>query len=136
MQAKKSSRTSKSNVIGAGATGGGIGTILAAFANSLPPESQYKVILTVTAPIITLGISGCWLFIKDVYIDPYVARKKHEANHNYINQLIEDARKYEAQILTDPNSSDEHKKDVRSEIERLEKLLMKAIVNNVEFVAT
>lgn len=135
MSDKKSPRsTSKSDVLGAGAAGGGIGTILATFANSLPAESPYKTVLSVTAPIITVGISGLWLFVKNVYIDPYVATKRHEVNHKYLNQLIDDARTYEARILADPNASEKHKKEVRAEVERLEKLLMKAIVDNVEFV--
>ncbi|MEK2144871.1 hypothetical protein WOC23_23080 [Vibrio parahaemolyticus] len=128
-------KNKQANVLGAGAAGGSIGTMLATFADSLPPDSNYKTLLTVTAPLITIGISGLWLFIKGVYIDPYAAKKKHEANHQYLTQLITDARNYEQTVITNPNSTDKHKKEVRAEVEKLEKLLMRAIVENVELVA-
>jgi hypothetical protein len=136
MPAKKSPSTGKQpSVVGAGAAGGSIGTILATFADSLPADATYKTFLTVMAPLITIGISGLWLFIKGVYVDPYAAKKKHEADHSYLTQLATDAKGYEKTVLCDPNSTDKHKKEVRAEVEKLEKLLMRAIVENVELVA-
>ncbi len=122
------------NVVGAGAAGGGIGTLIATFAESLPADSSYKSFLTIAAPLIAIGISGVWFFIKSVYIDPYAAKKKHDADFGYLNQLIDDAKSYEKRILDDPNSTEKHKQEVRKNVENIEKKLMQAIEANVELV--
>ena len=123
----------KATVLAAGTAGGGIGTLLATFADSLPIESSYKSGLTITAPLITIGISGLWLFIKAIYIDPYAATKKHKSSHAHINQLIQDARETETEILNNSNSTEEHKKAIRTKVEELETILMDAIIENVEY---
>ena len=52
------------NIVGAGVAGGGVGTLIAAFAESLPDDTGFKSILTISAPLITIAISGIWLFFK------------------------------------------------------------------------
>ena len=126
-------KSERKDVVSAGAAGGGIGTLLATFADSLPPESTYKTFITVTAPIATVGISGLWLFVKAVYIDPFAASKKHKSTHEHISKLIEDAKKTEKAILDDPNASDAHKKQIRKKVEELERRLMDAIVESIEY---
>ena len=81
------------NIVGAGVAGGGVGTLIAAFAESLPDDTGFKSILTISAPLITIAISGIWLFFKAVYVDQYAASKKHKSKHKHINSLLEDARK-------------------------------------------
>jgi hypothetical protein len=116
-----------SNALGAGAAGGGMGTVVASIAAGLPSGSPYKELLTVCSPVITVAISGLWLFLKTVYIDPFVARKTYQANHSYIATLLVDAKRYEAQVLADPRSTIRHKEEVRKKVERLEIALMQAI---------
>lgn len=123
----------KSNVVGAGAAGGGIGTLIASFADSLPEDNELKTFLAVTAPIITVFISGLWLFIKTVYIDPFAASKKHDTTHKHISKLLADARKAEEQVLNAKHSTEAHKKQIRGKVEELEKLLMDTIIENVEY---
>ncbi len=123
----------KSNVVSAGAAGGGIGTLIASFADSLPEDNEFKTFLTVTAPIITVGISGLWLFIKTVYIDPFAASRKHQSTHKHISKLLEDAKRTEELIVNDPNSTDDHKKQIRKKVEELEKVLIDTIIDNVEY---
>lgn len=127
-------QAASSRFLGAGAAGGGVGAIFTTIANNLPPDSSYKALLTAAVPFITLAVSGLWLFIKEVYIDPYAARKRHEATHAYITNLLEDAKKWEASVLANPNSTPRHKEEVRRQVERLELLLMKAIVQKVDLI--
>lgn len=72
--------------------------------------------------------------MKTVYIDPFVARKSHQANHNYIETLLADAKRYEESVLADPRATVKHKEEVRKQVERLEITLMQAIAERVNFV--
>lgn len=121
-------------VLGAGAAGGGAGTVVAYVAASLPPDSPYKALLTVCSPLITVAVSGAWIFVKAIYVDPFVARKTHQANHHYIENLLADARRYEQSVLADPRSTPKHKDEVRKQVERLELALMQAIADRVSLV--
>lgn len=135
MATKPSSRSKESSsVLGAGAAGGGIGTVVASIAASLPADSSYKAFLTICAPLVTVGVSGLWLFVKTVYIDPFVARKSHQANHAYIETLLSDAKRYEESVLADPRATAKHKEEVRKQVERLEIALVQAIAARVNLV--
>ncbi|MGH7453072.1 MAG: hypothetical protein ACRENG_17110, partial [bacterium] len=89
----------------------------------------------VSVPLITVGISGLWLFIKSVYIDPFTKRKKHEAVNATMDKILSDARVNAERVLSNPNASDEHKRDVIKAVESLELLRMKKIVERMEVVA-
>ena len=93
--------------------------------------SEYKERLTICSPLITVATSGLWLFVKAVYVDPFVARKAYQANHSYITELLTDAKRYEADVLADPRSTARHKEEVRKKVERLEMALMQAIEDGV-----
>lgn len=127
------SKSKKTDVVSAGAAGGGLGTLLISFAEGLPETNEWKTFLTLSAPIITVGISGIWLFVKTVYIDPQVASMKHKSSHAHISKLIEDAKKVEQIVLSDPNSSEEHKQQMRSKVEELKRILISEMINNVEY---
>lgn len=51
-----------------------------------------KTIIIVMAPMLTVGVSGVWLYIKTVYINPYVEKKKYEAKMEYFEAVIADAK--------------------------------------------
>jgi hypothetical protein len=122
------------DVLGAGAAGGGVGTVIATLANSMPNDSPYKSLLIVTAPILSVGISGLWLFVKTVYINPYAARKEHDANRALFKELISEARATYASVLADPNATPQHKEAVRKDVEKLERIMMQDIVAKGEVV--
>lgn len=130
---KKSDAT---NAVGAGAAGGGIGTIIATLADGMQDGAEYKSMLTVVSPLIAVGISGLWLFIKTVYIDPYASRKKHEVLDSTMNKVLKDARDNASKVLNDPNSSESHKEEVRKIVEEIEILRLKKITERMEVVAT
>src|SRR5215813_2202975 len=109
-------------VAGAGAAGGGLGTMIAAFANSLPDTSHYKTPLLIGSPLITVAISGLWLFLKTVYIDPFVIRKKSEVADITMDKFLEAARVNAKRVMDDPNATTEHKREVRKIVEDLERL--------------
>jgi hypothetical protein len=135
MPSKKTPRkTNATNVIGAGAAGGGIGTVIAAVANGLPDNSTYKPVLTVSAPLVAVAISGFWLFIKTVYVEPYVNRMKHEAADAAMNKIIADARAIAETVINDPNSSDDHKKDARKSVADLISLKLRKMTKRMEVV--
>jgi hypothetical protein len=128
-------RSDATNVVGAGAAGGGIGTVIAAVANGLPDTSEWKSALTVSSPLIAVGISGLWLFVKAVYIDPFVNNRKHRVTDEAMEKILSDARATAARTVDDPNASEEHKKEVKKMVEELEKLQIKKITERMEVVA-
>ena len=134
-KSKQPQKSDTTNVVSAGAAGGGLGTVVAAIANGLQGPSAYKSILTVGAPLIAVGVSGLWLFIKGVYIDPYVAKKKHETADAAMDSILANARANAEKVLNDPTSSDEHKKEVKKMVEDLERLRLMKITERMEVVA-
>ena len=128
-------RPKKDNIVGAGAAGGGVGTIVAALANSLPSESAWKTALVVGAPLITVGVSGVWLFVKVAYIDPFVNDRKHRAADAAMDKVLADARSNAAKVQADPNASSEHKRDVQKMVQDLERLRLKKITERMQIVA-
>ena len=122
-------------VASAGAAGGGVGTVIATFANSLPPSSPYKSALLIGSPLITVAVSGLWLFIKTVYVDPFVLRKRSDAADIAMDRFLEDARLNAKKVIDDPHASAEHKREVWKMVEDLEKLRLRKITERMEVVA-
>lgn len=131
---KTPQKSDAANVVGAGAAGGGIGTVIAAVANGMV-DGAYKSVLTVSAPLITVGISGLWLFLKTIYIDPFANSRKHAAADAAMDKIIAGARTNAERVLNDPNSSDQHKREVQKILEDLQKLRMKKISERMEVIA-
>ncbi len=137
MNKQRTNRQNKAaNAVGAGAAGGGIGTILAAWANSMPTTAPYKSVLTLSAPLLAIGISGLWLFIKAVYIDPYADGKKHAAADAAMERILADARANAEKVLNNPNSSEAHRKEVRRLVEDLERLRLEKITERMQVIVS
>ncbi|MGH9194730.1 MAG: hypothetical protein ACRD1T_03205 [Acidimicrobiia bacterium] len=102
----------------------------------MPESSSYKPVLIVSAPLITIGISGLWFFLKSVFVDPYANRKKHEAANYAMEKILEDARANKELIFSDPNSSEEHRRNVQKTLEDLEMLSLMKITERMEVVTT
>lgn len=132
---RRPAKNRQDSVIGAGAAGGGIGTVVAAVANSLPPTSAMRPLLIVSAPLITVCVSGLWLFIKVVYVDPFVTVRKNRAADTAMDRVLADARSNANRVLSDPNASTEHKKGVQKVVEELERLRMKKITERMQIVS-
>jgi hypothetical protein len=137
MRSQRTPHKSKaSNVVGASAAGGGIGTIIVAFANGMPVGAPYKSVLILSAPLLAVGISGLWLFVKAVYIDPYAERRKNAAADEAMEKILWDARANAEMVLNNPNSSDAHRKEVRKMVEDLERLRLEKISERMRVIAT
>ena len=121
------------DVLGAGAAGGGLGTVVAAMANSMP-TGKASSLLIVTAPILSVGVSGLWLFIKTVYINPYAAKKSNEAKRANFDWLITQARETYDAVLADPNATAQHKAAVRKKLEKLQLLSIDDLAEKVDIL--
>ena len=109
--------------------------MVAAIANELPENSFWKPILIVASPLITISASGLWLFIKVVYVDPFVNSRKHKAANAAMEQILAEARANAARVMGNPHASDEHKREVNKVVEDLEKLRLKKITERMQVVA-
>ena len=85
--------------------------------------------------MITVAVGGLWLFVKAVYIDPFVDYKKHAAANIMMDRISHDAEANAKRVLSDPNSSDEHKKEVQKIVEDVRTLRLKKIIERMEVVA-
>ena len=90
--ATSSDGPTRGSVAGAGVTGGSVGTALAAYASSLK-DGDLKTLLTVSAPLISIGVSGLWLFVKIMWIDPYMAKQRDQAFERKARNLEQSLRK-------------------------------------------
>jgi hypothetical protein len=124
-----------SNVVGAGAAGGGIGTIVAAMANALPQGSPWKPPLIVSAPLIAIFISGSSLFVKTAFVDPFFRNRKDKATIAAMDAMLDDARSKKSEVMNDPHASNEHKRAVVRHVEQLEETRIKNISRRMEILA-
>jgi hypothetical protein len=120
-------------VLGAGATGGGIGTIIAALA-TLSENSVFRNVLTISAPYIAVVLSSAGLFIKYAYIDPFVNKKKEEALKATFERALLEARAEKNRILSDPSATVGHKKQIVEIVEELEQLQLRRLTERLEVV--
>ena len=111
-------------VAGAGAAGGGIGVVLASLANGMNESSQWKAPLTVAAPLVAVALSGLWLFVKSMYIDPFVSKKKRESDVAELTLLLQQAEETRDRVRADPLASSSHKAKVEADVEELETQLL------------
>jgi hypothetical protein len=111
------------NALQAGAAGGGFGTIVAGFV-SLMNEGPVRQSLMILTPLITVTVSGLWLFLK-VVVDRAIANA-------LLKKALADVRTIEEEVLSDPNSSDEHKRRVRKMVEDAEELRMQTVMKRID----
>lgn len=128
-------KSTSSDVVGAGMAGGGIGAVIAALADSLPDSSVYKSALTISAPIIAVGISGIWLFVKAIYIDPYVKRKKEELYNLETEKIFDEAESIVDQLRHDKNATDEDKSEASQGLVKLRKIKLQKIIQRMNVVS-
>jgi hypothetical protein len=127
-------RAAATDAIGAGAAGSGIGTTIAAIANGLPSTSSYKSILLVSAPLIAVGITGLWLFIRNVYINPYTERRIKQEKIKAMNKLILDAENHAEKVRLDKNSSDFYKREVQETVEFLHRMRLNKMQDLIKII--
>jgi hypothetical protein len=125
---------SPNNAVGAGAAGGGVGTIVATFAQSLPDTSSAKAVLLVASPLITVCVSGLWLALKSIYIDPFMKDRKLRLVDRAMERVLANARTNALRALDDPNASPSHKRDMQKIVEDLEKVHLRKITERMNIL--
>lgn len=125
-------RPNTANVLGAGATGGALGTTIAALAENMPANSDYRSQLIILAPMIAVALSSAWLFLKQVYIDPLANKKKMDASNDQMKTYLEQAKKTLADVLSDESSTEEHRTEARKIVEELERMQLENIASRMK----
>jgi hypothetical protein len=116
------SKSTKSTL--AGPVGAGGGTLLVLLANNLPTSSPGRSWLVLIAPSASVGLSAVFVFLRR-YIG---ARMKDK----HLKTLIQRARETLEVALRNPATSEEHRKALKSEQERLERLLVESDLSRIE----
>jgi hypothetical protein len=116
------SKSTKSTLAGAAGVGGG--TLLALLANNLPTSSPWRSWLVLIAPSASVGLSAVFVLLRR-YIDARIKDKR-------LKTLIQRARETLEMALRNPATSEEQKKALMSELERLERLLVQSDLSKIE----
>ena len=128
-------RRDTSNVVGAGAAGGSIGTIVAAIASAMPPGSMWKVALTVSAPLLAVLVSGLGQFVNSVYLDPFFRSRKAKAAATAMDEILDNARSSKLKVMNDPHASEDHKRAMTRQVEQLEEVRFRKVLKHMEILA-
>jgi hypothetical protein len=100
---------------GVSAAGAGGGTLLVLYATSLPDTNQWKQLLLLASPSLSVFVGVAWLWIR-VQIANYVQWKTMQS-------LAKGAKATLLEAIANPNTSDEHKKKLRARLEEVELIL-------------
>lgn len=129
-----SSKIDKSTTAKAGAAGGGIGTVIAALAENMPDESEWKSALIIIAPLMAVGISGIWIFVKESFIDPIATKRRFAGSDEVMDFVYEQAKKQNDEVQADPHASDAHKAEVRKNFENISQQRLNNLSKRMEIV--
>lgn len=103
--------------IDAGAFGIGLGTAVALFAERLPEDAAAKPWLLVFAPTISVAISHLWIRMRS-HVRDLLDQRDAQRIFREAKQTLEDG-------LNNPNTSQEHKDQLRDDLELLERDFIK-----------
>lgn len=124
---KSPNQNKSSERVIAGATGAGSGTLLVILANNLPETSPWKSWLVIIAPSISVLAGGLYHWCKEKIVE-------HFQQRDFVT-AIEQARQTLEKSLRNPATTEEHKKELQANLEKLEKLEANAKMKKVEALA-
>lgn len=114
--------------IGAGAAGAGGGTLLALLANNLPPDNSLRSWLIILAPSATVAISAGWIWLR------------HKIERHYrekeLKVLISQSKQTLQEALANPNTSENHRRELRKQLEQLELIDINIALNRVKSLSS
>ncbi len=108
----------------AGAAGAGGGTLLVLLANNLPPTNPWKSWLALIAPSVSVAVTALAALLKR-YFETRLARRE-------LISLISEAKQTLTAALANPQTSEEHKTQLRKELEKLELLSVQADLEKIK----
>jgi hypothetical protein len=108
----------------AGAAGVASGTALAAFANSLPPESRLRFWLTLIAPSLSIVSSVIWMWL--------LATVANAIRDFRIHRITQRAERALQNILSDNSTSHETRSSAKAALEKLRRGLVQRDLDELE----
>jgi hypothetical protein len=109
-----------------GLAGAGGGTLLVLLANNLPQNSPWKPWLVLIAPSVSVGIAVLFSWARR-FIDRKLADRELE-------RLVRRSRETLETALRNPETSPEHKAEMRKALEGLEKLLVQRNIKQIDAI--
>lgn len=110
----------------AGAAGIGGGTLLVAFANSLDANNRFKPWLLLAAPSVSLALSAIWLWSR-LRISNYLRDREVAA-------VLARTRATLAAAIANPEASDEHRANLRKQLEELDRVAVAREMEKVKML--
>ncbi|SRR5712692_3310204 len=118
------SGSERSTIRASAAAGAGTGTLLVLFANNLPDSHPWKKWLVLLAPSASISIGALYSLARRTLYN-YL-------NHRELEALARQAKKTLLEALQNPSTSEEHRVQLRYELEQLEVLLVRADVERIK----
>jgi hypothetical protein len=120
---------SKATAIEGGSLGAGGGTLLALIANAMP-EGVAKTTAVLLAPTFSLGLTALWMFIRaEIAQNLQKRNERREAEDK--SRLFQEAEATLRSTLEAPEISEEYKKELAAEIERLHRIRVSGLMDRV-----
>jgi hypothetical protein len=111
---------------GAGAAGAGSGTLLVLLANNLPGKNPWKTSLVLLAPSLSIAITVGYGWVRKA-VDDYLDGRR-------VQRFVREAKVTLKEALGNTNTSEAHRRKLRTQLEELELLLVKASIEKVRVV--
>jgi hypothetical protein len=124
MSADTASIETSSSRAGAGFAGAGGGTLLAVLAAHLPDNDAAKPWLLYLAPSVSIVLSAVWIWVQVQIANRFRDKEVH--------QLFERARGTLQEALENPNTSPEHRQTLQKQLEELEMLNVKRVMDRIK----
>lgn len=119
-------RRSATDLAFTGAAGAGGGTLLVELASHLPENNPWKPWILLVAPSASIAISALYSWATR-YIHEALTDRKWEAVERRSRKTLETS-------LGNPNTSPEHKAEVRQALEQLERIAIQRIIEQVNAI--
>lgn len=110
--------------LGAGVAGASGGALLIALVAYLPIEESSRSLLVLLCPTATVLISGGWIWTRN-QIESMLAQRE-------LKRLAEGLRQRLRAAIADTSTSEEHRNQLRAELEELDRLLVRADLDKIK----
>jgi len=104
--------------------GGGVGTLMVGFAQLIPESDNWRTVLVIIAPAVSVGISTLWVWL----VGEFSRRRQDKIVQSTIAQM----RTYLHECIDDPKTSKDMKEDYKRKLTLLEDIVFKRELRKLE----
>ncbi len=107
--------------------GGGIGTIIVGFAQLIPESDNWRTVLVIIAPAVSVGISTLWAWA----VGEYTRRRRDKVAQATIDRL----RKYFQERIDNPTTPEDMRQNYNKRLEALDDVVFSRDIERIKKAA-